>query len=150
MPMSKPDEFSPMREAQCVRCRALKPVNLFRMNAAGTRTAWCETCRQEAAKKWGIDEDMVEFAAAVYVYEATLRNEALVVVRANVAAGIESEAMARQLETDLRRYDGQKTHRIPYRMGTFLLKYRQDFYAAISMVPPEIATSIPSSVEKPL
>lgn len=143
--MREETEEKPATERTCVRCARTKPEALFRLCPAGTRTAWCEVCRQEAAKRYKVEEDLVELAHALYVLEITYRNEAKVVAAANVAAGRESQGLLAHLETRIREFERQRLHRIAYHVGRLVMEYRNTFYASVNMAPPEVEIPEPAA-----
>lgn len=60
-------------QAICVHCRRLLPLGAFMRDCTGSLTAWCNACREDVAKKWGIDLDQVELVRALYVFEQGLK-----------------------------------------------------------------------------
>ncbi|MEO7959862.1 MAG: hypothetical protein ABIW76_24550 [Fibrobacteria bacterium] len=138
--MPKPEATMPkvLMERTCVRCETVKPSSLFRINAAGKHTAWCESCRLDTAERYKIEADLVEMAHALYVLELANIKEARTVSGNNVAAGKESRAALALLETEIRRFETQRIHRLQYHAGKIALDCRNQFYGLVKMAPPEI------------
>jgi hypothetical protein len=129
----EPEDPRNALQGLCVRCRELKPAALFRKNAAGSRTAWCESCRVAKAKAWGVDEDLIEFAHFLYTLEEGFKTEAKMVARAHGPAA--EKALAGSLHVQ----DMNRPMRIPHRVSTFVEAYRQDFYRRMGLDAPTLS-----------
>lgn len=130
--MPEAEDHRNTREGLCVACRELKPASLFRKNAAGALTAWCESCRMEKAKKWKIEEDHVELAHALFVLEEGFKSEAL------MAARVTGHAAEVALAQGLRIYELNRTLRIPHTLRRLIKDARNHFYAVVGMVAPSL------------
>ena len=125
---------APVRMGLCLHCRQMKPDSLFQKNAAGSLTAWCESCRMEKAKKWNIEEDQVEIAYALYVLEESFKAEALAQAKAEGHAAEVSLAQAIKI------YDLNRPFRIPSAVRKLIEESRAHFYAVLGLPAPERIT----------
>lgn len=120
------------QQGHCVRCQITKPANLFRKDAAGRLTTWCESCRIEKAKAWGVEEDEIELAYFLYAFEEGMKSEVLLTARAQ-GHGAEIQAASR-----LKILDMNRPMRIPARVRAILEEHRQAYYHGLGIDAPAL------------
>lgn len=128
----------------CLKCRRLLPAGSFARNVTGNLTAWCSVCREDCAKNWGVDPDMVEFVHAMYVFEQTLKSEALTVQQAKVNLGQLHEKEMAALRNRIHGYHIIRHSRIRDRLRNNLQEFRAAFYTGIGMEAPEVVYTVPA------
>ena len=114
----------------CIRCRETKPAALFRKNGAGSLTAWCESCRQEKAKAWGVEEDEIELAHFLYALEESFKTEAVLQARAKC------HAAEVRVATGIKMLDMNRPIRIPAQVRAIVADYRRDFFHGLGLEAP--------------
>lgn len=138
----------PAREANqgiCLKCRRLLPAGAFLRDATGCLTAWCDACRGEVAKNWGVDVDMVEWLRCLVTFERFLQKEAENVMGAKVAMGVETAEEAARVKNRIHQYDMIRYSRIPARLRDFLAEYRKDWYSRVGMPLPDLTVIFPAA-----
>lgn len=137
----------PVREANqgiCIKCRRALPASAFLRDVTGNLTAWCNVCREEAAKNWAVDVDQVELIRCLYTFEKFLTNEAEAVMRARITLGVAVETDMEALRVRIHRHHLIRHSRIPGRLRQLLKEYREGFYAAVVMDLPNLEVLFPA------
>jgi hypothetical protein len=129
----------------CVRCRRLLPLGSFLRDAAGNVTAWCQVCREDAAKRWDIDPGDVELVLALYVFEQGLKREAEAVMMSRINLGQAHPNDLSALHNRIHGYHGIRYSRLPAFAREMLRAYRERWYTGIGMDAPEV--EIPHATE---
>jgi hypothetical protein len=137
--MAENQEAAKTQQGVCVNCERLLPGSNFRRDAAGRRTAWCETCRAKAAARWIVEPDQVEAVYALYVLEQTWKAEAEAVVQLRIQQGQDRPHDLQALQNRIAGYDRIRFTRIPGRLRAFHAESREAWYRGISMDVPVVA-----------
>lgn len=129
-------------QGNCLRCRRILPLSAFMRDATGDHTAWCQVCREELAKIWGVDADLIELVRALYVLEVAAQKEAEATAQARAHQGQAEEGAMKAIRDRIHRHHMIRHARIRTRVNDIVRNQREMFFVGIGMVPPE--TVVPS------
>lgn len=127
----------------CVHCRRLLPASAFMRDTTGNLTAWCSVCREDVAKKWSTDPDLVELVRALYVYEQSLKREAEAVMLARINLGQALPGDLAALNNRIHGYHAIRHSRIPAFVRDLLKAYRERWYTGVAMEVPDLRMAFP-------
>lgn len=127
----------------CVKCRRLLPASVMGRDSSGCLTAWCDSCRGEVAKNWGVEPDMVEWIRCMYTYEKFLQAEAETVLAAKVNMGRALPGELTALKGRIHNYHMIRHSRLRDRLRHALAQHREDWYNGVGMDMPDLMVEFP-------
>lgn len=127
----------------CIKCRRLLPAGSFLRDITGNPTAWCNVCREEIAKNWGVDLDQVEWVRCMYAYEKFLTQEAETAMLARINMNVAVPADLDALRARIHHHHMLRHSRISGRLRQLLKEYRESFYQAVRMDAPDLSVLFP-------
>ncbi len=138
---------APRREGNqgiCIKCQRLLPISVMGKDAFGCPTAWCDACRDEVAKNWGVDRDLVEWVRCMCTFERHLAAEAETVMSAMVhqERALPGELIA--LRNRIHTHNLIRHSRIRDKIRHALTEYREQWFYSIGMELPRVDAEIPT------